>query len=110
MFPPLTPAVRSLLIANVAVFLLQNLLGNAFTDQLVLCPLGADEAVPNGGFMPWQEVAGGVAHAASDCRKARLPSPCPPRIGSLTASQPPSPVAWSDATSWMGWLSHDAGR
>lgn len=63
MFPPLTPAVRSLLIANVAVFLLQNLLGNAFTDQLVLWPLGAGDVVPNGGFMPWQLLTAGFAHA-----------------------------------------------
>ncbi len=63
MFPPLTPAVRSLLIANVAVFLLQNLLGAAFTDQMVLWPLGAGAAVPGGGFMPWQLLTAGFAHA-----------------------------------------------
>ena len=63
MFPPLTPAVRSLLIANVAVFLLQNLLGDTFTDWMVLWPLGS------GGFMPWQLLSyaflhGGFAHIA----------------------------------------------
>lgn len=57
MFPPLTPAVRALLIANVAVFLLQNLLGDGFTDWMVLWPLGA------GGFMPWQLLTAGFAHA-----------------------------------------------
>lgn len=57
MFPPLTPAVRSLLIANVAVFLLQNLLGDTFTDWMVLWPLGS------GGFMPWQLLTAGFAHA-----------------------------------------------
>lgn len=58
MFPPLTPAVRSLLIANVAVFLLQNLLGDTFTDWMVLWPLGS------GGFMPWQLLTAGFAHAS----------------------------------------------
>ncbi len=56
MFPPLTPAVRSLLIANVAVFLLQYLLGDAFTNMLALYPLGD-------GFMPWQVLTAGFAHA-----------------------------------------------
>lgn len=57
MFPPLTPAVRSLLIANVAIFLLQYLLGDAFTNLLVLYPLGY-------GFMPWQVLTAGFAHAS----------------------------------------------
>lgn len=56
MFPPLTPAVRSLLIANAAIFLLQYLLGGAFTKLLALYPLGH-------GFMPWQVLTAGFAHA-----------------------------------------------
>ena len=62
MFPPLTPAVRSLLIANVAVFLLQSLMPQV-TDLLVLWPLGARE-IGGYGFMPWQLLTAGFAHAS----------------------------------------------
>lgn len=58
--PPLTQA---LITTNVVVFLLQQLLGGAFTQWLALWPLGS------GLFMPWQMVSyaflhGGLTHIA----------------------------------------------
>ncbi len=60
MFPYLPPATRSLLIVNVAMFLLQYLTHDAFTGALALEPLGPD-------FHLWQLLTyaflhGGVAH------------------------------------------------
>ena len=62
MFPPLTPGVRALLIANGAVFLLQLLMPQ-LTDALALWPLGARAAGADHGFMPWQLLTAGFAHA-----------------------------------------------
>jgi membrane associated rhomboid family serine protease len=53
--PPLT---KSLLIANVVVFLLQQALGDSFSALLALWPLGSGE------FMPWQLVTYAFAHAS----------------------------------------------
>lgn len=53
--PPLT---KSLLIANVLVFLLQQVLGDSFSALIALWPLGSGE------FMPWQLVTYAFAHAS----------------------------------------------
>jgi membrane associated rhomboid family serine protease len=53
--PPLT---KSLLVANVVVFLLQQALGDSFSALLALWPLGSGE------FMPWQLVTYAFAHAS----------------------------------------------
>jgi membrane associated rhomboid family serine protease len=53
--PPLT---KSLLIANVVVFLLQQALGDSFSALIALWPLGSGE------FMPWQLVTYAFAHAS----------------------------------------------
>ena len=55
MFPRLLPVTRALLIANVAVYLLQLVSGNALMDWLALWPLGY-------GFMPWQLLTYGFMH------------------------------------------------
>ena len=55
MFPRLLPVTRALLIANVAVYLLQLMSGNALMDWLALWPLGF-------GFMPWQLLTYGFLH------------------------------------------------
>ncbi|MFT4198008.1 MAG: rhomboid family intramembrane serine protease [Pseudoxanthomonas sp.] len=62
--PPFTPAVRALLIANGVAFLLQWLLGEAFTMHLALWPLGSAGLVAGGGFMPWQLLTSGFLHAS----------------------------------------------
>ena len=56
MFPRLLPVTRALLIANVAVYLLQLVSGNALMDWLALWPLGY-------GFMPWQLLTYGFLHS-----------------------------------------------
>jgi len=55
MFSDLAPVTRNLLIANVAVFLLQMLTGNLL-NPLALWPLGS------GDFQPWQIVTNGFMH------------------------------------------------
>ena len=55
MFPRLLPVTRALLIANVAVYLLQLVSGNVLMDWLALWPLGY-------GFMPWQLLTYGFLH------------------------------------------------
>lgn len=52
-FPPVT---RALLIANVALFLLQGLIGDPLIIHFALWPLGS------GGFEPWQLVSYGFLH------------------------------------------------
>lgn len=54
---------RTLLVANIVAFLLQQLLGDGFTGMFALWPLGSDR------FMPWQIVTyaflhGGLMHLA----------------------------------------------
>lgn len=61
MFPPLTPAVRSLLIANCVVFLVQLIVPQA-SNLLALWPLGASTLSPGDGFMPWQLLTAGFTH------------------------------------------------
>ena len=55
MFPRLLPVTRNLLIANVAVYLLQLTLGAAFEAWFALWPVGH-------GFMPWQLLTSGFMH------------------------------------------------
>jgi membrane associated rhomboid family serine protease len=56
MFPSIPPATQILIIANVAVFLLENLAGGALIRLFALWPLGS-------GFLPWQMVTYGFLHA-----------------------------------------------
>ncbi|KRA53262.1 hypothetical protein ASD77_00745 [Pseudoxanthomonas sp. Root65] len=58
MFPRLLPVTRNLLIANVAVYLLQLTLGAAFEAWFALWPVGH-------GFMPWQLLSYGFLHDTS---------------------------------------------
>lgn len=68
MFPPLPPMTRALLYANVAVFVLQLLLGGAFFMPFMLWPVGDYPSIgPSGaltavGFMPWQLLTYGFLH------------------------------------------------
>ncbi|MGB8327730.1 MAG: rhomboid family intramembrane serine protease [Steroidobacteraceae bacterium] len=60
MFAQIPPATRYLILANVALYLLQSLLGETALDTLALWPLGH-------GFAPWQVLTyaflhGGWAH------------------------------------------------
>lgn len=55
MFPPLLPVTRNLLIANVAVYLLQLMLGGTLEAWFALWPVGH-------GFMPWQLLTYGFLH------------------------------------------------
>jgi membrane associated rhomboid family serine protease len=60
MFPAVPPATRALILINVAVFLLQQVAGDAIAQLFALWPLG-------GGFRPWQLITyaflhGGVLH------------------------------------------------
>jgi membrane associated rhomboid family serine protease len=69
----LPPATRNLLIANVAVFLLQQVMGDTLLQYLALWPWGPDQVfqgvhgLVSIGFRPWQLVTyafmhGGVTH------------------------------------------------
>ena len=58
MFGNLPPVTRGLILANVAVFLLQSMGGGAMTQYLALWPLGS------GGFQPWQVVTYGFLHGS----------------------------------------------
>jgi membrane associated rhomboid family serine protease len=55
MFPRLLPVTRNLLIANVAVYLLQLMLGGTLETWFALWPIGH-------GFMPWQLLSYGFLH------------------------------------------------
>ena len=64
MFPRLPPITKTLLIANIALFLLQLLPQTAGTfEQLMLWPLGSQDVVPDSpGFQPWQLLTYGFLH------------------------------------------------
>lgn len=62
MFPRLTPAVQALLIANVAVFLLQFFLADEALDYFKLWPVSALASSLGYGFQPWQLLASGFMH------------------------------------------------
>jgi len=55
--PPMSPVTRNLLIANVAVFFLDQLLHGLLSQWFALWPLG-------GGFMPWQTVSYAFLHGS----------------------------------------------
>jgi|SRR5690606_25102312 len=66
MFPRLPKITQTLLIANVVLFLLQQLpqLGGMFT-QLMLWPLGSQQAfLDSPGFEPWQLLTYGFLHGS----------------------------------------------
>ena len=65
----LPPVTRALLIANIAVYLLQMLTGDALLIHFALWPLGPSHYADVAGFEPWQLVTysflhGGLTHIA----------------------------------------------
>jgi len=58
MFRALPPATRALIIANIAVFLLQQVAGDAITEHFALWPLAS------GWFRPWQPLTYGFLHGS----------------------------------------------
>ena len=56
------PVTRALLIANIAVFLLQMLTGNFLVVHFALWPLGPSQFSDVPGFEPWQLVSYGFLH------------------------------------------------
>jgi membrane associated rhomboid family serine protease len=56
MFPPIPPATQFLILANIAVYLLEGLGGGILIGLFALWPIGA-------GFLPWQVVTYGFLHA-----------------------------------------------
>ena len=65
----LPPVTRALLIANIAVYLLQMLTGDALMIHFALWPLGPSHYADVAGFEPWQLVTysflhGGFTHIA----------------------------------------------
>lgn len=71
----LPPVTRNLLIANVAVFILQQVFGDVMLQYFALWPLGPDHVFQAGqslvsiGFRPWQIITsaflhGGIPHIA----------------------------------------------
>jgi membrane associated rhomboid family serine protease len=57
------PVTRALLIANVAVFVLQYLSGPLLTSSLALWPLASDQFPGAPIFRPWQVLTYGFLHA-----------------------------------------------
>ncbi len=67
MFPRIPPVTQGLLIANVVVFLLQQMLGQVAMAQLMLWPLDSGEYRPGASpysFMPWQLLTYGFMHGS----------------------------------------------
>jgi membrane associated rhomboid family serine protease len=62
MMPPMPPVTRTLLIANVAIFGLQVLSGNAFLPALALWPLASPQYPGAPSFEVWQLVTYGFLH------------------------------------------------
>jgi membrane associated rhomboid family serine protease len=65
----LPPVTRALLIANIAVYLVQMLTGDLLIVHFALWPLGASRFADVAGFQPWQLVTysflhGGLTHIA----------------------------------------------
>ena len=58
----LPPVTRALLIANIAVYLLQMLAGEGLIVNFALWPLGASMYENVAGFQPWQVVTYGFLH------------------------------------------------
>lgn len=65
MFSRLPPVTKALLIANVLIFLLQQVLPDAYLAPLRLWPLalGGDLFSPSSSFMPWQLLTHAFMHA-----------------------------------------------
>ena len=53
--PPMPPITQALLLINVAVFFINQLFGQVFTQWFALWPLGA-------GFLPWQVISYAFLH------------------------------------------------
>jgi membrane associated rhomboid family serine protease len=67
MFPRLPPVTQALLIANVVVFLLQQLVGDYALAQFMLWPIDSGEYAPGAqgfSFMPWQLLTYGFMHGS----------------------------------------------
>ena len=65
MFSSLPPVTRGLILANVAVYLLQQVIGDPMIIYLALWPLGTASVyggVP--GFQPWQVITYGFLHGS----------------------------------------------
>jgi membrane associated rhomboid family serine protease len=62
MFHSLPPVTRTLVIANVVVFLAESLLGDVLIAYFALWPLGASGGAPE--FAPWQLVTYGFLHGS----------------------------------------------
>jgi membrane associated rhomboid family serine protease len=66
---PIPPVIRTLLIANVGIYLLQMVLGDGLMLDFALWPfgeragLGSDGGVVTVGFQPWQLVTYGFLHS-----------------------------------------------
>jgi len=58
----LPPVTRALLIANIAVYLLQMLVGDSLIVHFALWPLGPSPYGDVAGFQPWQVVTYGFLH------------------------------------------------
>ena len=56
------PVTRALLIANIAIFLVQMLTGNWLIIHFALWPLGPSQFVDVPGFEPWQLISYGFLH------------------------------------------------
>lgn len=65
MFPKLPPVTQALLIANVAVFLLQMAVGEFALANFMLWPMGSETYDPSSqgfSFLPWQLLTYGFMH------------------------------------------------
>ena len=65
MFPRIPPVTQALLIANVVMFLLQQVLGDATLASMMLWPFGDGGYDPSGStfeFQPWQLLTYGFMH------------------------------------------------
>src|SRR5687767_1938301 len=67
----LPPVTRALLIANVAIYVLQQILGPAFVAEFALWPLGGPayartaSGLVEVGFEPWQLLTYGFLHGGT---------------------------------------------
>lgn len=67
MFPRLPPVTQALLIANVVLFLLQQMVGDYALAQFMLWPIDSGEYDPSSqglSFMPWQLLTYGFMHGS----------------------------------------------
>lgn len=64
MFPRLLPVTRALLIANVVVFLLQNVVAYTVTEPFQLWPMNFGDAPAGYSFQIWQLLTSGFMHAS----------------------------------------------